>query len=74
MATDRMILRTSMPLIAQLSRADVVVGYRANRKDTWSRRFASRWANRIRRLFLLDGVRDTGCSLKAFPSVYAGAA
>lgn len=47
--------------------ADVVCGYRANRRDTWSRRVASRWANRIRRLILDDGVRDTGCSLKAFP-------
>jgi dolichol-phosphate mannosyltransferase len=53
-------------LIARLPHADVVVGYRAKRKDTWSRRMASRFANRIRRLFLEDGVRDTGCSLKVF--------
>ncbi len=57
-------------LIAKLTEADVVVGYRAKRKDTWSRRAASKIANRIRRLFLEDGVRDTGCSLKAFPTVY----
>jgi dolichol-phosphate mannosyltransferase len=45
---------------------DVVVGYRAKRKDTFSRRAASKIANRIRRMFLDDGVRDTGCSLKIF--------
>ncbi len=46
--------------------ADVVVGYREKRKDTWSRRYASKIANNIRRMFLNDGVRDTGCSLKLF--------
>jgi len=44
----------------------VVCGYRAERKDKWSKRVASRLANRIRRIFLQDGVRDTGCSLKVF--------
>ncbi len=43
---------------------DVAVGRRAKRRDTWSRRAASRIANRIRRAFLHDGVSDTGCSLK----------
>ena len=57
-------------LIARLPEADVVVGYRAKRKDTWSRRVASRFANRIRRMFLEDGVRDTGCSLKVFATDY----
>lgn len=46
--------------------ADVVVGRRAKRQDTFSRRLASKVANRIRRAFLDDGVRDTGCSLKLF--------
>jgi len=45
---------------------DVVCGYRKTRKDTTSRRIASRLANFIRRQFLHDGIRDTGCSLKAF--------
>ena len=45
---------------------DVVCGYRAERKDTASRRWASKIANKIRRSFIHDGVRDTGCSLKAF--------
>lgn len=47
-------------------RADVVCGYRARRRDTASRRWASRIANWIRRRFVDDGLRDTGCSLKAF--------
>jgi len=45
---------------------DVVCGYRASRRDTLSRRLASRLANRVRRAFLQDGVRDTGCSVKVF--------
>jgi dolichol-phosphate mannosyltransferase len=44
---------------------DVAVGRRAQRRDTWSRRAASRIANRVRRFFLHDGISDTGCSLKA---------
>jgi len=45
---------------------DVAVGRRAKRKDTWSRRTASKIANRVRRWFIHDGISDTGCSLKAF--------
>jgi len=44
---------------------DVACGRRATRKDTWSRRAASRIANFVRQTFLRDGVSDTGCSLKA---------
>ncbi len=43
---------------------DMVCGYRAHRKDTFSKRLQSRIANRVRRWFTKDGVRDTGCSLK----------
>jgi dolichol-phosphate mannosyltransferase len=55
-------------LLAQFHRGghDVVCGYRQTRRDTWSRRIASRAANAIRRFFLGDGVRDTGCSQKVF--------
>ncbi|MDF1813012.1 MAG: glycosyltransferase family 2 protein [Verrucomicrobiales bacterium] len=45
---------------------DVACGRRATRKDTWSRRTASRIANNVRRTFIHDGISDTGCSLKAF--------
>ncbi|MEX2579613.1 MAG: glycosyltransferase family 2 protein [Verrucomicrobiales bacterium] len=44
---------------------DVAVGRRARRKDIWSRRVASKIANRVRRWFIHDGISDTGCSLKA---------
>lgn len=55
-------------LLAEWERggADVVCGYRASRRDTWSRRVASKMANAIRRSLLDDGVRDTGCSQKIF--------
>ncbi len=55
-------------LLARLGTCDVCCGYRVNRQDTWSKRIASRFANGVRRAFLHDGVRDTGCSLKAFKS------
>ena len=44
---------------------DLVCGYRAKRKDTTFKRFQSRIANAVRSRFIGDGVRDTGCSLKA---------
>ena len=46
---------------------DVAVGYRAQRRDTVSRRFASRLAYRVRHLVLGDGIVDIGCSLRLFP-------
>ena len=45
--------------------ADLVCGYRAKRQDTWFKKFQSTIANRIRSRFTRDGVRDTGCTLKA---------
>jgi dolichol-phosphate mannosyltransferase len=45
--------------------ADLVCGYRATRKDTFSKRLTSRFANAVRSRFTKDGVRDTGCTLKA---------
>ena len=45
--------------------ADLVCGYRANRKDTPFKRVQSRIANFVRSRFTGDGVRDTGCTLKA---------
>ncbi|PTY05194.1 glycosyltransferase [Opitutaceae bacterium EW11] len=56
-------------LVEALSRADVACGYRKNRRDTWNRRIASRIGNGVRRWFLHDGIRDTGCSLKAMRRV-----
>ncbi|HUF62774.1 MAG TPA: glycosyltransferase family 2 protein [Verrucomicrobiales bacterium] len=48
--------------------ADLVCGYRAERMDAFSRKLQSRVANAIRRAFTRDGVRDTGCTLKAMRS------
>jgi glycosyltransferase involved in cell wall biosynthesis len=45
--------------------ADLVCGYRAVRKDTTVKRLTSRIANFVRSRFTRDGVRDTGCTLKA---------
>jgi hypothetical protein len=45
--------------------ADLVCGYRAERKDSPFKRFQSRIANAVRSRFTRDGVRDTGCTLKA---------
>ncbi|MFN2477516.1 MAG: glycosyltransferase family 2 protein [Chthoniobacterales bacterium] len=45
--------------------ADLVCGYRAVRKDTTVKRLTSRIANFVRSRFTKDGVRDTGCTLKA---------
>lgn len=44
----------------------MVTGHRANRRDTWSKRRASRIANFIRRSLLGDDNPDTGCSLKLY--------
>lgn len=52
-------------LLAALSDCDACCGYRATRRDTLSKRLGSRIANRVRQYFLHDGIRDTGCSLKA---------
>jgi glycosyltransferase involved in cell wall biosynthesis len=53
-------------LLAELERgADLAVGYRAHRKDTVVKRITSRVANFVRSRFTKDGVRDTGCTLKA---------
>jgi dolichol-phosphate mannosyltransferase len=52
-------------LLRLLLRADMVVGYRFPRHDTWTRRAISRTANRVRGRILRDGVRDSGCALKA---------
>jgi dolichol-phosphate mannosyltransferase len=44
----------------------IVAGTRARRRDKWSRRVATRLANRFRGAVLNDRCPDTGCGLKAF--------
>jgi len=56
-------------LVAEIDKgADLVCGFRAKRQDSWFKRAQSRIANRIRSRFTRDGVRDTGCTLKAMRS------
>jgi dolichol-phosphate mannosyltransferase len=53
-------------LLSEIARgADLVCGYRAQRRDTRVKRLTSRIANAVRSRFTKDGVRDTGCTLKA---------
>src|SRR6266496_5617230 len=53
-------------LLAEIARgADLVCGYRLKRRDTVLKRLTSRVANAVRSRFTKDGVRDTGCTLKA---------
>ncbi len=41
-------------------------GWRVDRQDPASKRWASRWANRIRQWLLHDSTPDTGCGIKLF--------
>lgn len=58
--------RLIAPLLVQgAERVGIVAGQRVGRKDTLSKRLASRFANALRTRILRDGTRDTGCGLKA---------
>ncbi|MEE8439527.1 MAG: glycosyltransferase family 2 protein [Micropepsaceae bacterium] len=48
------------------ARLGMVAGERAKRKDSWSKRAASRLANGLRRWVLDDKAKDVGCGLKLF--------
>ena len=53
-------------LVSEIARgADLVCGYRSQRRDTLVKRLTSRIANAVRSRYTKDGVRDTGCTLKA---------
>lgn len=53
-------------LLAEIGKgADLACGYRARRQDSLSKKLTSRVANFVRSRFTGDGVRDTGCTLKA---------
>jgi dolichol-phosphate mannosyltransferase len=62
-----------IPALLELAWADgerarrMVGGLRLRRRDSWSRRMATRIANGVRQSVLKDGCSDTGCSLKVFP-------
>lgn len=44
----------------------LIIGHRQNRKDTWSRRYASLLAQRFRKYILSDATPDSGCGIKIF--------
>ncbi|MEI6985012.1 MAG: glycosyltransferase family 2 protein [Rhodospirillaceae bacterium] len=44
----------------------LIGGVRARRRDTLSKRLASRFANALRQALLRDGAVDTGCGIKLF--------
>lgn len=46
------------------SGADMVIGVRVNRRDTWARKAQSRIGNGVRNWITRDQITDTGCSLK----------
>ena len=53
-------------LLAEISKgADLVCGYREKRQDGLVKRLTSYIANFVRSRYTRDGVRDTGCTLKA---------
>lgn len=54
------------PLLEGDPGVGLVAGQRVARQDTWSKKLASKFANRLRRTLLKDDTRDTGCGLKAF--------
>lgn len=61
-------------LISEISQgADLVCGYRVQRRDTRVKRLTSRIANAVRSRYTKDGVRDTGCTLKAMRRECVGA-
>jgi dolichol-phosphate mannosyltransferase len=51
-------------LYALRERAELVIGNRVQRKDTWLRHWQSRVANGVRGWMLGDGTPDTGCGIK----------
>ena len=58
-------------LLKYINDYDAVIGYRAKRADTLSKKLQSKIANYIRRSLIDDGIIDTGCPLKVFRSEIA---
>lgn len=49
---------------AAAAEVKLFAGWRVNRQDSSSKRWASRWANAIRARMLRDATPDTGCGIK----------
>lgn len=61
-----------IPRLWQLAQAEptaalLIAGRRTRRRDSWSKRQASRLANTVRRRLLHDDTPDSGCGLKLLP-------
>lgn len=52
--------------IENAQQADLICGWRKNRKDPISKKIISKLANSLRSNLCKDGVHDTGCSLKLY--------
>lgn len=59
------VLKVTRMLMAADASVGMVAGIRRKRQDSASKRWASRWANGIRKSLLKDGADDTGCGIKA---------
>ena len=51
-------------LLADIDKYELVMGIRANRKDSGFKKMQSKIANGFRRMMTNDNVQDTGCPLK----------
>ncbi len=58
-------------LLKDIESYELVMGIRANRKDTGFKKLQSKIANGFRRMMTHDGVQDTGCPLKIMHTDYA---
>lgn len=58
-------------LLKEIGEYELVMGIRANRKDSLFKNVQSKIANGFRRMMTNDGVQDTGCPLKVLHTDYA---
>lgn len=58
-------------LLENINKYHLITGIRTHRKDSFLKNLSSRFANRFRRLFTNDGMKDTGCPLKVIHTEYA---
>lgn len=58
-------------LLKHIGEYELVMGIRANRKDSLFKNLQSKVANGFRRMMTNDGVQDTGCPLKVLHTAYA---
>jgi len=69
--TDRQNDPRDLPrLLAELGRADVVIGIRVRRQDSLVKRLSSKVANAIRNRATHEDIPDIGCSLKVYRREY----